>query len=142
MPYETRDPDAVQALLTDSGYVYVDVRTVQEFEQSHVPGSYNIPILFMTAQGMLPNPDFVAAVKRHFQPAHKIVFGCKSGGRSARACELLEREGYAHLVNMSGGLHSATDMSGNVVEPGWIACGLDTARKPEPGRSWKDLGQR
>jgi rhodanese-related sulfurtransferase len=75
MPYRTRDPDAVQALLTDSGYVYVDVRTVQEFEQSHVPGSYNIPLLFMTAQGMLPNPDFVAAVKRHFTPSTKIVFG-------------------------------------------------------------------
>lgn len=75
MPYQTRDPNAVQELLADSGYVYVDVRTVQEFEQSHVPGSYNIPILFMTAQGMLPNPDFVATVKRHFQPAQKLVFG-------------------------------------------------------------------
>ena len=139
MPYQTQDPNAVQQLLSDSGYVYVDVRTVQEFEQSHVPGSYNIPILFMTNQGMLPNPEFVAAVKRHFVPATKIVFGCKSGGRSARACELLEREGYKDLVNMAGGLHSATDMSGNVVEPGWIACGLDTARTPEPGRTWKEL---
>jgi rhodanese-related sulfurtransferase len=142
MPYQTRDPNDVQTLLSDSGYVYVDVRTVQEFEQSHVPGSYNIPILFMTAQGMLPNPDFVATVKRHFQPAQKIVFGCKSGGRSARACELLEREGYPDLVNMSGGLHSATDMSGNVVQPGWIACGLETARTSEPGRSWKELGKK
>jgi hypothetical protein len=43
---------------------------------------------------------------------------------------------------MSGGLHSATDMSGNVVAPGWIACGLDTSRTPEPGRSWRELGKK
>jgi E3 ubiquitin-protein ligase RNF13 len=75
MSYQTRDPHAVQALLVESGYAYIDVRTVQEFEESHVPGSYNIPILLRTAQGMLPNPDFVAAVKRHFTPTSKIVFG-------------------------------------------------------------------
>jgi rhodanese-related sulfurtransferase len=142
MAYQTHDPNQVHELLAgEAGYVYVDVRTVQEFEQSHVPGAYNIPILFRTAQGMLPNPDFVAAVKRCFAPAQKIVFGCKSGGRSARACEMLEREGYAHLVNMAGGMHSATDMSGNVEQPGWIACGFDTARESEPGRTWIELGK-
>jgi rhodanese-related sulfurtransferase len=143
MPHKTLDPQRVSELIgQDSATVYIDVRTVQEFEQSHVPGSYNIPILFMTAQGMLPNPEFVATVKRHFPSTQTIVFGCKSGGRSQRACEMLEREGYRSLINMSGGLHSATDMSGNVVEPGWIACGLETARASEPGRSWKELGKK
>jgi hypothetical protein len=42
---------------------------------------------------------------------------------------------------MSGGFHGATDMSGNVVERGWAACGFDTAKKCEPGRSWKELAK-
>jgi hypothetical protein len=54
---------------------------------------------------------------------------------------MLAREGYRDLVNLSGGLHSATDMSGNVVEPGWIACGLETTRTPGPGRTWKELAK-
>jgi rhodanese-related sulfurtransferase len=142
MPHQTTNPPGVKQLLErDPEYVYVDVRSVEEFEQGHVPGSYNIPILFKTAYGMQPNPDFLAAVKRRFPPGQKIVFGCRSGGRSERACELLERQGYAHLVNMAGGFHGATDMSGNVLEPGWVACGFDTAKQCQPGRSWKELAK-
>jgi len=42
---------------------------------------------------------------------------------------------------MFGGLHGATDMSGNIVEPGWIACGFETSKQTEPGRSWKELAK-
>ncbi|NOT31960.1 MAG: rhodanese-like domain-containing protein [Planctomycetes bacterium] len=140
MTYQTHDPAGVQQLLaTDPEWVYIDVRSTQEFEQGHVPGSYNIPLLFMRAGGMQPNLGFLAAVTRHFPKARKIVFGCKSGGRSARACELLEAHGYAHLVNMSGGFHGATDMSGNVLEPGWAECGFDSTRAALPGRTWREL---
>jgi rhodanese-related sulfurtransferase len=142
MVHQTCNPAAVKQLLAqDPEAVYVDVRTVEEFEQGHVPGAYNIPILFRSAGGMQPNPDFPAAVTRRFPKGQRIVFGCKSGGRSQRACELLEQHGYASLVNMAGGFHGATDMSGNVVEQGWAACGFDTAKKPLPGRSWKELQQ-
>ena len=54
---------------------------------------------------------------------------------------MMEGQGYENLVNMLGGLMGATDMSGNVIEPGWIACGLETSRKSEPGRSWKELAK-
>lgn len=48
-------------------------------------------------------------------------------------------QGYPSTVNMAGGFHGATDMSGNIVEPGWVACGFESAKKSEPGRSWKEL---
>lgn len=140
MSYQTHTPTEVHALLAgDPSTVYVDVRSIQEFEQGHVPGSYNIPLLFMTPAGMQPNPAFLAAVLARFPKPQKIVFGCKSGGRSARACELLARHGYAELVNMAGGYHGATDMSGSVLEQGWAACGFDTTRQAMPGRSWREL---
>jgi rhodanese-related sulfurtransferase len=142
MAYATSDPAAVRALLaSDPEWTYVDVRTVEEFEAGHVPGAYNVPLLLRSAHGLEPNPDFAAAVARHFGPERKLVLGCKAGGRSQRACELLERSGYAHLVNMAGGFHGATDGSGRVLEPGWAARGFESTRESRPGRSWRELAR-
>lgn len=35
----------------------------------------------------------------------EIVCMCRSGGRSAKACELLEKEGYTHAKNLKGGIN-------------------------------------
>jgi rhodanese-related sulfurtransferase len=76
MTFQTKSPSAVKQLLEDDPeHVYVDVRTVEEFEQGHVPGAYNVPILFRTQMGMQPNPEFLAVVKRLFAREQKIVFG-------------------------------------------------------------------
>jgi rhodanese-related sulfurtransferase len=76
MSYQTTNPPGAKQLLAeDPEYVYVDVRTVEEFEQGHVPGAYNVPILFRTNAGMQPNPEFLAVVTRHFGKDRKIVFG-------------------------------------------------------------------
>ncbi len=72
--YRTTNPAGARELL-EQGHVYVDVRTVEEFEQGHVPGAFNIPILFRTANGMQPNPEFAAAIARRFRKDAKIVFG-------------------------------------------------------------------
>lgn len=138
MPHQTTNPAGAKDLLA-KGYTYVDVRTVEEFQQGHVPGAYNVPIAFRGPGGMQPNPDFVAAMQRHFAKDAKLVFGCRSGGRSQRACELLEGAGYSTLVNMYGGFHGATDMVGRVTEPGWSACGYETTLETPPGHSWNEL---
>ena len=88
---------------------------------------------------MQPNLDFLATMQRQFPKDAKLVFGCKSGGRSQRACELLENAGYSTLVNMYGGFHGASDMSGRVIEPGWSACGYETTQETPAGRSWNEL---
>jgi rhodanese-related sulfurtransferase len=76
MPIQTKNPGGVKQLLEDDPeYVFVDVRTVEEFEQGHVPGAYNVPIAFRTMTGMQPNPEFLAVMKRLFAKEQKIVFG-------------------------------------------------------------------
>jgi len=76
MPHQTQNPPGVKQLLEkDPDWVFVDVRTVEEFEQGHVPGAYNVPILFRTPAGMQPNAEFLAVVERLFDPDQKIVFG-------------------------------------------------------------------
>jgi hypothetical protein len=37
-------------------------------------------------------------------------------------------------------MHGATDETGRLLEPGWIACDLATTRESTPGRSWRELG--
>ena len=76
MSYLEKDPKGTKELLEGTeDWIFVDVRTVEEFDQGHVPGSYNVPILFRGALGMQPNPDFLGVVKRLFPKDAKLVFG-------------------------------------------------------------------
>jgi len=76
MTHQTKNPPAVKELMQkDPEWTFVDVRTVEEFEQGHVPGAYNVPIAFRTAFGMQPNPEFLSVMKRLFAKDRKIVFG-------------------------------------------------------------------
>jgi rhodanese-related sulfurtransferase len=131
MAYDELNPrDAYQ--LTSNGAPYIDVRTPAEFAEGHPEGAVNIPIFFMGPGGMQPNPEFLNVVKKHFDPADALVVGCRSGGRSARACELLARHGWeGRLVNVAGGFHG-----GGV--PGWKAEGLPSTMETE-GRTYDDL---
>ncbi|HYR79405.1 MAG TPA: hypothetical protein VEO55_05330, partial [Candidatus Dormibacteraeota bacterium] len=46
------------------------------------------------------------------------------GGRSQRACEMLEEAGYTDLTNVVGGFGGQRDASGQVVVVGWRDAGL------------------
>jgi rhodanese-related sulfurtransferase len=51
------------------------------------------------------------------------------GGRSQRACEILEQAGYSDLTNIRGGFGGARDASGAVVVTGWRDAGLPVSRE-------------
>lgn len=140
MPYQTTTPAGAKELIEGSeDWIYLDVRSPEEFELGHAPGAFNIPFLFRTEMGMQPNPDFVAAVQRSFTTDSRLVLGCAAGGRSMHACELLSQEGYSHLANMYGGFTGAFDPGGNLVEAGWEACGFETTTDLNPERTWDAL---
>eukprot|EP00878_Enallax_costatus_P016234 GHUV01017027.1.p1 GENE.GHUV01017027.1~~GHUV01017027.1.p1 ORF type:complete len:103 (+),score=28.02 GHUV01017027.1:529-837(+) len=82
---------------------YLDVRTPEEFAAGHAVGAVNIPFWFKTADGMVPNPDFVTKVQEAFPNTQEaLVVGCRSGNRSAKACAQLEQE-YSNLIDDAGG---------------------------------------
>ncbi|MEN8701587.1 rhodanese-like domain-containing protein [Bacillus infantis] len=69
----------------------VDVREVDEVKEGRIPDSVNIPL------GLL---EF----RMHELDKNKeYVLVCRSGGRSGRACQLLESHGFK-VVNMEGGM--------------------------------------
>jgi rhodanese-related sulfurtransferase len=68
-------PDTKQLLDSGEGWILVDVRTPEEFDQGHPAGSYHVPFGVRDAMGqMVPNADFAATIKRHFQPDAKLIF--------------------------------------------------------------------
>ena len=139
MPYRNLNPTQAKELLDGpDGWIYVDVRTEGEFNQSHATGAYNIPVAVGHPPQMTTNPEFLAVVKANFKKGQKMVLACAAGGRSARACEILVNAGYSDLVNMAGGFMGARDPMGNV-EKGWTALGYPTETAAAAGRSYETL---
>ncbi|HYC01207.1 MAG TPA: rhodanese-like domain-containing protein [Candidatus Limnocylindrales bacterium] len=133
------EPDEAARLMND-GWTYLDVRSVPEFEQGHPAGAFNIPLLDMVpGQGLRPNPAFVVEVRNTFPPDARLVVGCKSGGRSAKAAQMLAESGYTNVVDMRGGFGGETDAGGQVTCAGWQARKLPTSSTAEPGRSYREL---
>src|SRR5204862_3101547 len=87
---ETTPPEAYETLEADPAAVYLDVRTEVEFEAGHPAGARNVPVVFLdpATRQPTPNPDFVATVERTIPRSTKLLVGCQSGPRSARACGL------------------------------------------------------
>ena len=56
-------PEEALGLMEKDGYVYVDVRSVPEFEAGHPAGAFNVPLLDMSPMGMTPNPDFLRVME-------------------------------------------------------------------------------
>lgn len=133
------DPDEASLLLGE-GWTYLDVRSVAEFEEGHVPGAYNIPLLdFAPGQGLRSNTNFVAEVLATFKLDSRVVVACKSGGRSATAAVMMVEAGFTNVVDMRGGFYGEVDHSGVVSCAGWASRGLPVAAGDEPGRSYVDI---
>ena len=73
------------------GAILLDVRTPQEYQGGHIPGSKNVPLQ------TLGGGDPVSAAK----DAPLFVY-CYSGGRSRQAAGLLARMGYVNVKNIGG----------------------------------------
>lgn len=132
-------PNEADQLVRERGYVYVDVRSIPEFEAGHPAGAYNIPIMHKTAAGMQPNVEFIDVVTAVFPRDAKLVLGCRSGNRSLRAAQILLQAGYEHVVDQRAGTAGARDAFGQLQEAGWEAAGLEIGTEAEPGRVYEAL---
>ena len=69
----------------------VDVREVEEFEALHLEGASNFPL------------SQLADTYKQLEKDQLYYVICKSGMRSARACQFLEEQGY-EVINVQGGM--------------------------------------
>lgn len=137
-----RVPPKEAAELVESGWTYVDVRTVPEFEAGHPRGAFNVPLLQDGKAGRVSNPDFLGVMELSFPNDTRILVGCQSGKRSMRAAEILTEAGFENVVDVQGGYGGDSDSMGRVVVPGWSASGLPVATAAEPGRRYEDLKEK
>ncbi len=78
----------------DAGAFVLDVRTVEEWNEYHVPGSKLIPL------NELGNR--LAEVPKD----REVVVVCRSGNRSATGRDLLLKAGYPQVTSLAGGLQT------------------------------------
>jgi molybdopterin/thiamine biosynthesis adenylyltransferase/rhodanese-related sulfurtransferase len=83
----------------DSGraLIVLDVRENREWDLCRIPGATLIPL------GELP------ARMGELDRAQPIVAYCRSGGRSAKAVQLLREAGFSNVRNLTGGIHAWSD---------------------------------
>ena len=138
MPIRDLDPQAAHAEMQQSpGHVFLDVRSVEEYDAGHPAGALNVPVLLRdpASGGMSPNPGFVAAVQQRVPKTTRIYASCLGGVRSLTALRALEASGYTDLVNVASGWGGKKDPMGRIVMPGWKDCGLPvSAEKSTWGR--------
>jgi rhodanese-related sulfurtransferase len=134
-------PTEAARRMQQEGYVYVDVRSIPEFEAGHPTPAVNIPLLHADARTgqLIPNPDFLSVMQKHYATDTKLVMGCRSGQRSLRAAEMLVQSGYKTVVNMRCGFSGERNAFGQVVNPGWQDCGLPTSADNGEGVSYDSL---
>ena len=135
-------PHEARELVEAQGYVYVDVRSVAEFEGGHPEGAYNVPFMDVGASGMVANGAFVAVMEKVFPKDAKLVLGCLSGVRSVWACTALEAAGFTGLTEQRAGWGGAKDTFGRLIEPGWSGAGLPSAAGPDPERGYEAIKRR
>ncbi|MBM3976633.1 MAG: rhodanese-like domain-containing protein [Planctomycetes bacterium] len=86
-------PDEGKHMVVDERVRVLDVRTPQETAMGVIPGALLIPVQEL--------PERLSDLPRD---GRKTLVYCAGGGRSAAACEMLTREGYANLHNLTGGI--------------------------------------
>ncbi len=65
-----------------SGHLVIDVRSKEEYDQGHVPGSRHIPL-----------SSIMMHLEELANESQEIILVCASGNRSGMACMMLQREG-------------------------------------------------
>jgi rhodanese-related sulfurtransferase len=137
-------PEQAKELLEfNGGYVYLDVRTVPEFQAGHVPGAKNVPVVEPDAFGHMQfNPHFIEIAEANFGKDAKLISGCQKGGRSIKAAELLLAAGFTNVLDMRGGFGGETDDLGRLTYPGWAPRGFPTSRESASEDRYENLAQK
>lgn len=83
-----------EQLANDSNAVIIDVRTQDEVDEGYIPEATHIDIFL--GQG------FIDEIKK-LDPLKNYYVYCRSGGRSAQACAIMNSIGYGNTYNLMGG---------------------------------------
>lgn len=84
--------EAIVMMEEESGYIILDVRTHEEFNDKHIPGAICIPNETIGTEDIPELPD----------KDRLIMVYCRSGNRSKQASKKLAALGYTNIVEFGG----------------------------------------
>ena len=84
--------EAVAMMEEEKDYIILDVRTVAEYHDKHIPGAINVPNETIGTEEIPELPD----------KDQLILVYCRSGNRSKQASEKLVKLGYTNVVEFGG----------------------------------------
>ena len=91
--YEQISGAEAKALMdSESGYIIIDARTQEEYDEGHIPGAILIPEYEIAARAENELPD----------KNQLILVYCRSGRRSKIAAEELVKLGYTNVKEFGG----------------------------------------
>ncbi len=99
-------PDETERMLKlQSDIVIIDVRTLEEFAQGHLPGAVNVDFF---------GPDFTAKIKGY--EGKPVLIHCASGGRSGQTVNMIKDGKFSAIYHLKTGF------------TGWQAAGKQVVR--------------
>lgn len=84
--------DIVQIMEENENYIILDVRTIAEYNEGHIPNAICIPNETIDENVVNKLPD----------KNQMILVYCRSGNRSRQAAEKLKKLGYTNLIEFGG----------------------------------------
>ena len=84
--------EAVTLIESEENYIILDVRTLEEFKEKHIPGAICIPNETINTEEPTALPD----------KEQLIMVYCRSGNRSKQAAQKLADMGYTNIVEIGG----------------------------------------
>lgn len=93
---ESVSPQEAAVMVTQKQAIIVDVRDDDEWAEQHIAGAIHIPLAKLNER--------LAELKQYKNSP--IITQCRSGGRSAKALDLLKATGFNHVYNMEGGIQA------------------------------------
>ena len=106
-PIADIDVAAAAQLIQEKKVRVLDVREQSEYAAGHIAGSTLIPLGQVNSR--------VEELTAHKDQPMLVV--CGSGGRSAKAIEILSKHGFSQLRNIKGGMNSWRKANLPVVQP-------------------------
>jgi rhodanese-related sulfurtransferase len=89
-----------ELLTTSPGIRLIDVREPDEYAAAAISGSELVPLAT------------IPEASQDWPKEQRLYLHCKAGGRSARAAQFLMDQGFADVINVTGGMDA------------WLAAGL------------------
>lgn len=97
--FDNADVKGFAELIQSANIQLLDVRTAEEFAEGHLEGALNVDINQET---------FLQDAKTVLETEKPVAVYCRSGRRSAKAAEILIKEGFK-VTNLEGGILAWTE---------------------------------